>query len=382
MIHLAQYPVASTTIVHTSWWSDISALQDAANRTYSKANFVSFRLGNVVLDIDSTYPPLLDELRNNYGDCEVTNHTPTEVPHLRCAARFIEQTTLVVLHFSLPCNLPHLCDVALCLIRPRAELQHFFDLTLDNKGWRLIANKLEPDTPLLAANSNTAIFDVSVEPSELLLNFAIGIAQLVQKSVIFIHAGGVSIDGRGTLLIGRSGKGKSTTTAALASRGNALLGDETVGIRVDSCEIVSFRRTLKLRPGPSAVAVTNRLANVTHAKRVDAQGLSCAWIDGDKLFPGLASVSSASLQYIFFLRNFQKQALAELIVPTLDLIDELQALTMSLSAIASWPISPAHRVIRIARLINLFSQCRCYFLDLGTPDATAALIERIVKNHA
>lgn len=382
MSALAERPVDVSTTVQDCWWDDALALAEKASRPSVDAVRASFRLGEVILDVDSTYSPLLDDLHNAYGDCAVAYGNSGVATHARCSARFVEEQSLVVLQFIVPGGLPHPCDIALCLLRPRAELQHFSVRKLDRPGWRLIANALDESAPLLAADANTAILDVRVEPPELLLNFVVGVAQLVQRSVIFIHAGAVRIDGRGTLLIGRSGKGKSTTTVTLASRGHGLLGDETVGIRADSCEIVAFRRTLKLRPGPRAHAVAKRLDEVPHAMRIDAQGLMCAWVGGDALFPGLTPVVSTPLCDAFFLREFREHAAVEPFIPALDHLEELQALTMSLSAIVSWPVSPAHRLIRFARVINLFAKCRCHFLDLGTPDETAALIERTVRNHA
>jgi hypothetical protein len=253
---------------------------------------------------------------------------------------------------------------------------------LDRPGWRLLANAVDESAPLLAGDASTAIIDVRVEPPELLVNFVVGVVQLAQQSVLFIHAGGVSIDGRGTLLIGRSGRGKSTTTVALASRGHPLLGDETVGLRAQSREIVAFHRTLKLRPGPGAHAVLERLKALPHATRMDAQGLVCAWLGGQALFPGATPALSAPLTNVFFLRAFREHAAVEAFVPTLEHVEELQALPMSLSAIVSWPKSAAHRLLRFARVIELLAQCRCYFVDLGKPDETAELIERTVRNHA
>jgi len=69
-------------------------------------------------------------------------------------------------------------------------------------------------------------------------------------------------------------------------------------------------------------------------------------------------------------------------VPTLEHVDELRGLPMSLSHVASWPSTDAHRLMRFVRLLEVFKHCRCYFVDLGTPDETAALIERTVQDNA
>jgi hypothetical protein len=378
----ARLSIGDSTTEQGGWWNEAAELGERAIRSANVPERMSFRFGDAVLEVDSTYRPLLDDLLSAYADCALADGGSSAPHRVRCSARAIEGRSLVALRFDTPSNLPNLCEVALSLTRPRLELQHFAVRELDRPGWRLLANALDERAPLLAGDTGAAIIDVRVEPPELLVNFVVGVVQLAQQSVLFIHAGGVSIDGRGTLVVGRSGKGKSTTTVALASRGHALLGDETIGLREDSREIVAFRRTLKLRPGPGAHVVLERLKAMPHATRMDGQGLVCAWVGGDALFPGTTPALCAPLRDVFFLRSFREHAAVEAFVPTLEHVEELRALPMSLSAIVSWPKSAAHRLMRFARVIELLAQCRCYFLDLGTPDETAELIERTVRNHA
>ena len=378
----AKLPSCISPPARAAWWADAPRLAARSSRARGEIKRASYRLGAAMLEVESTYQPLLDDLHHAYGDCAVAASAGDLVPRVRCFANLIQEQSLLVLRFSAPEGLPHLCDVAMCLTRPRAELQHYSIRELDQPGWRLIANALDESAPLLAAGENFALLDVRVQPPELLLNLVVGLAQLVQQSVIFIHAGGVSINGQGTLLIGRSGRGKSTTSVALASRGHGLLGDETVGIRADSCEIVAFRRTLKLRPGPGTRAIAERLSAVPHTLRSDANGVMCAWVGAGALFPGSTPVLSAPLRNAFFLRDFRAQPVIESFIPDLARLEELRALTMSLSAVVSWPVSPARRLMRFAQVIDLLARCRCHFLDLGSPDETAALIERTVLNHA
>jgi len=339
----------------------------------SNATRVAYRFGDVVLEIDSSYSPLLDDFDSAYGDCVVVDDHDT--PRVRCEAHFIESRSLLELTLDVPSSM-HLRDAAYAIIRPRVELQHF--VPRDQDDWRLIANERDEETPLLMASSNTVLIDVRVAPYEFVINFLVGIAQLAQPDVLFLHGGAVSIDGRGTLIVGRSGRGKSTTTAALASRGHALLGDETIGIHADRIELRPFRRTMKLRPGPRAAAMAERLEIATRAHRIDAAGVECDWVRPSALFPTPAP-ASVPLTDVFFLRDFREQAATERFTPSLEHVEELQALPMTLSAIVSWPSSPAHRLMRFMRVIDVFKKCRCRFLDLGTPDETAALIERTVR---
>lgn len=60
------------------------------------------------------------------------------------------------------------------------------------------------------------------------------------------HAGAVEVDGRVVLVLGRSGAGKSSLTAALVQRGGAYLTDELVALRSDTLRVDSYPRPLDL----------------------------------------------------------------------------------------------------------------------------------------
>jgi hypothetical protein len=367
--------------ISDSWWPHAGALAQAAERAAGPLARGSFRFGDVVADVDGTYSPLLEELHDAYGDCAVADSDPAA--RIGCSARVVpHRPSLLALRFQVPPGLPHLAELALSVIRHRTDLQHFSIGDLGVPGWRWIENTSDHTAPLLAASDNTALLDLRVAPPEFIVNLIVGVAQVAQPSILFVHAGGVSIDGRGALLVGASGSGKSTTTVSLACRGHPMFGDETVGLRIEPPEIVALRRTVKLRPGPRPAALAARLRSVTHGTRVDAHGIECAWIRPAALLPDSKPLQSAALGDVFFLRTFGARAFAERFVPSLEHLDQLRALTMTLSAVVSWPSSAAGRLVRFSRLVDLFSRCRCYHLDLGAPDETAALIENTVRNHA
>src|SRR5205085_5102761 len=120
-------------------------------------------------------------------------------------------------------------------------------------------------------------------------NFSVAVVQFAQDTTIFVHGGGVSVAGRGTLIVGRSGQGKSTTTAALAARGHALFGDETIGIRFGTREMLPFRRAMKLRPGIRSARIEALFTQRPFGTRKDAAGVICAWVRPTELFPSVAS---------------------------------------------------------------------------------------------
>jgi hypothetical protein len=362
----------------TRWWRDAPRLISEVDWS-STTRRTRYRFGDVILDIDCNYGPLSEELQITYGDCAVDS--AGDADRVFCSVRTAGQ--LVALRFEMAATVAHLCAIASTVTRHRADLQHFIIRPHDETEWQIIANLQNEDEPLLASDAHVALFNPTVEPPEFLINFVVAVVQLAQDATIFVHAGGVSVDGRGTLIVGRSGQGKSTTTAALAARGHVLFGDETVGIRSATGEMLPFRRAIKLRPGTRSARVAARLARRPFGTRKDAAGLDCAWVRPTEMFPETASRSSAPLTDIFFLRQFAEAPAVQAFKPKLpEHLEDLQALTMSLSAIASWPLSPAHRALRFARIADVFSRCNCYFLDLGGPDESAELIERTVLANA
>jgi hypothetical protein len=68
-----------------------------------------------------------------------------------------------------------------------------------------------------------------------------------RRDHLVLHAGAVSVGGRGLLLPGPSGAGKSTLTAALVSRGFGYLSDELAAIDPSWLEIEPYPKPLSLR---------------------------------------------------------------------------------------------------------------------------------------
>ena len=354
------------------WWTRLPEL--AATSLPANLPHATYRFAAKTLEIQSAHPALLAEFESAYGDCREPDDA---VPGLRCRA-IPAGGSIVALHFEAE-GLPPLFEAALSLVRPRETLQHFDEAASGHAGWRLLGNRSDGSAPLLAASERCVLIDVLLEPPEFLLNLIVGVVQLLQPAIVFVHGGAVTIGGRGVLLTGRSGAGKSTTTAALAARGHPLLGDETVGLKADPPRLFAFRRTMKLRPGPRPRLVEERLPNVRQGWRIDANGVTCAWVRPSDLFPGAPAEPVAPLTDVFFLRGFASRPRIEPFAPSLDDLDELRGLTMSLSAVVSWTLSPSRRLMRFAQLTELFSHCRCYHVDLGPPDETAAAIEERVR---
>lgn len=335
-----------------------------------------YRFGDCALTLDCDYEPLTAALDDTYADCEVSMRT--DEPHVTCHVR--AAGTAVQLRFENTPLLPSLCEAGAMILKPRLEHCHF-ELDRDAAGRETIIDSRSDVTLLSAAGDREVVFHPAAEPDDFLLNFVVAIAQLAQLEALFVHGGGVALDGCGALIIGSSGTGKSTTTAAVAALGHVFLGDETVIVHTATDELQSFRRALKMRPGPRSATVAGRLSSVPFKIRKDAVGIDCTFVQPSRLFR--VDGDRVPLTHVFFLREFSKRATLTRFAPSLpEHLELLQPLTMSMSAIASWPFLPPQRAMRFARIARTFARAQCYFVDLGTPDETAAEIERTVVNDA
>ena len=75
-------------------------------------------------------------------------------------------------------------------------------------------------------------FDPSADPRDV-VKIQRGSAWLLVRHLqerFALHGAAVAVDGRGVVLLGRSGDGKSTLAAAMCRRGAALLADDAVGL--------------------------------------------------------------------------------------------------------------------------------------------------------
>src|SRR5205814_8550533 len=120
--------------------------------------YVSYRFGDAILDLTTSYQPLLDEFVSSYGDASVPADS-TALARVSCEAYFQEAQSILTLRFEVPPVVPHLADIALSLIRARAILEHLQPRDLED-GWRLIDNLRDPEAPLMIANRSMAVIDV------------------------------------------------------------------------------------------------------------------------------------------------------------------------------------------------------------------------------
>src|SRR5438270_3943799 len=88
----------------TNWWHEPVRLNKEARRSHEPGGRAVFRLGDVRLEIDSTYRPLLEALKDAYGDCAIEIAEDQNGDRVVCSARVIGK--LVALEFEVPVTIP------------------------------------------------------------------------------------------------------------------------------------------------------------------------------------------------------------------------------------------------------------------------------------
>jgi len=225
----------------------------------------------------------------------------------------------------------------------------------------------DKDPAVHRVDGDTIAFDVSKEWRGFAANCAINVAVALQPQVAFFHAASVTVAGRGILISGAKGRGKSTLSLALGGRGHTLLGEEMAAIRMGSREILPMRRAASIRDGIRSPAVDARLAQVEGVIETYPDGSPRLRVRISDLFPQSAP-EIAPLSAIFFLRSFSREPAAERFAPSFADTGLLQPLG------GEWQ-SAARRF----RLLQLLTTTPCFHLDAADPDATAASIEQLLE---
>jgi hypothetical protein len=86
-----------------------------------------------------------------------------------------------------------------------------------------------PRLELIVSPDALAAGDVLAQPAQVSIA-----AWLATQGSFLMHAAGVAIDGRGLLLVGAGGRGKTTTALAAAQRGFSYLGDDLCIVSPDA----------------------------------------------------------------------------------------------------------------------------------------------------
>jgi hypothetical protein len=358
------------------WWRQAPLLiSEIANGSPERGALACYRFGDAILELDSSDSRILDGLRQLYPECAVPDSYADRGMRVGCSVRSIGtgSLNLVTFHVLQP---PDSINLALGLL----ENHHagFIQEESPVSGWRLIRNVASPSNPLMATCGAYSLIDRLQEPPEFLVNYVVSAVLSLQRNLLFVHAGSIGIHGAGILLVGRTGAGKTTVSLTLASRGHAFLGDEVAALRVESCEILPFRRAAKIRPGPCVSGLDELVKNNSYQSEPLADGMLRNWVEVGKILPA-ATGRPVILRNAFFLRSFADRPAVEPFTPSLQEFELLKLLSYENTVGASWGFTPGQRLMKFLILLSLLTKVRCYLLDVGPPEQTADLIEKTTE---
>lgn len=195
-------------------------------------------------------------------------------------------------------------------------------------------------------------------------------AELARRGVYAIHAASLSAGGRGLLVSGRSGTGKSTLALGLVARGLCLLSDEFGVCAADGRTILPYRRAVHVRPGtPELIA---ELAFLGERPR-HALGGGSEWsllpAELAQVFPGCVG-EACELGYVLLLgaRHDAESSVVEPISGALAAVELTRAT----------PAAADDFQAVLARMSALTERARCGRLDPGVlSGALEAVLEWI-----
>jgi hypothetical protein len=348
------------------WWREASRLADGLAAFSGEGRPARYRLGDGYLEVRSEDARLGDRLELLFRECAVAQLPEDGLPRVRCTVQAPAGAEFALVAFEDPEPLDQVA-FTLQVISDRGY-QEAPSLV---PGWRMIAMPTPEGVGQVAMSGSRLLVDRATPWQALVGSLAMNRLFRLQRGLLFLHAGSVGIRGRGVLLVGPKGAGKTTLSLALAARGHDLLGDEIAGVRIGSLELVPVRRSLAVRDGPRAEAVGGALDRVAAPYEPFPDGTQRRRAYAGQLFPG-ASVSPLPLREVIFLRGFAPEPRLEAVRPGREHLGLLTPLGASL-----WGV-PAFS--RARDLLKLITGARCSMLHAGQPDATAELLIHSVED--
>jgi hypothetical protein len=373
--------VALTTELETDWWLRAPDLvREIFRQSPGPGTVVRYQLADALLELDSNYRRVLDLIRTHFGDCEAPVSWARDGIRIRCSVRVGDCSVLALVSFA---GSQEADGTSMAADRFKYLLgRRHAEGPSPVPGWTLARIRWS-SRPFMTRRGYEALIDLSQEPLQhtpgFVHRYVLNATLSTQRDLLFVHAASVNIHGTGVLLMGPAASGKTTVAFALASRGHPLLGEEMAGIRLGSEEVVPIRRTAGIRRGPRARAVAERLEGRHWETEILQEGTERMLVRAGELFPD-TGVAPTRLGCAFYLRRLANRVAVERFSPSMTHRVFWQRL--SEDAIAVSGASPGRRLMRLFTLMELLSRRRCYFLDVGPPEETAALVEQTVGDEA
>ena len=328
---------------------------EAGHARFQDFLFVRHALGDVAVEVQTNDRELLDEVANTFGP-------PSDIPaNIRLGATIVTDDDGAVIRFEAE--------------DPKALAPDDMVMAMESASFpfRLV----EPESPGWTAfafrDDETALFHfrdefVIVRRRE---KWRAGIGFLLlhriyrmRTDAIFFHAATLDVFGRGVMLVGTKGAGKSTTALALTARGHTLLGDEIACYVPRKRELVPFLRPVGIKPGIRSPKIHDALVRAglepgDNIVRVDV-----------RRFMDVPEPHPVPLSAIVFLEPFEATPRLEPVQASMADIGRLQPSSGSLVS------APA--ALRTMQMAQMLSSAKIFRLFPADPDETAALLESTI----
>jgi hypothetical protein len=182
----------------------------------------------------------------------------------------------------------------------------------------------------------------------------------LRHDALFFHAASVSLGGRGALIVGAKGAGKTTLALAVGARGGGVLGDETAAYVPHRRSLLPMRRPARIKAGPRARGVQALLSADAYFQ--DEEERIKAPLD--RLFP--STPDAAPLHAVVFLRGFSE-------IPRIEGIAAGRAELRSLQPLG--PTLHGGSARRVFDMVAMLAGVHCFRARIGDPDESAAALE-------
>lgn len=320
-----------------------------------------YRVGGAYVGVRAGDGPFRARFRTLFEECSCAPPDGTAASRtVRCTAPAMSRGEPHVVRFEDP----EPCDAArfaLDIFHDRAY--HAADLA---PGWTLLRRGRES-----VAVSADSIVARGQGWRSFAGSFAISRAIRLQRDALFFHAAAVAWRGRGMLLLGAKGSGKTTLALGMAARGHAFLGDELVGVGTD-LSLLPVRRAVSIREGPRAAAVTEALRQAGAASERFPDGGRRIRTTAGRLLPN-AGATPARLTVAVLLGGFASDVRIDRVRPGAALLSTLAPLPASL-----WGSPPG---VRALRTLSLFARVDCRALIHGPVEETLDRLTQLLEGR-